>query len=338
MTCTLRGADVTAPAVLTARNWDLPVIVGSGGYRGVKSITTENRKHRIEPGVLIEKAHFDGKRNPQWEIAGALLRDTKFNGDLGARLAAKDSVFESCHLSKSGGWFVQWWGTKWRFENCVFSKSFMPAGFGIHDYSVRAVECTFIGVKLPKFGLKNPEKDEPANYLGKENLQFVRCRFIGCEVPENALAATVDCLFEDCKFEKGKFAWDKAKQVVKVNAFVPAGPVPESYTNGVLRVTFTAGGAPNPAGAKLAFTQTAERLLVPWAQQITKFSEIGVEDKLASTMPAPEVFTNNAGGPPSKDKPMRPVTGPNSFLNLPDPDPVPKPKPPTVPAAPVRRR
>lgn len=50
-------------------------------------------------------------------------------------------------------------------------------------------------------------KEDRAGYLQKENMGLLKCRFVRCEVPETFLAATVDCIFENCQFSGKRHDW-----------------------------------------------------------------------------------------------------------------------------------
>ena len=123
-----------------ARTWDVDVKVPAGAWRAGKTIDlVGGLKVAVQPGAFIEDAAFiSSKQGQRWEIDGAFLRKVRIAGDLGTHLTAKDSVFEECSLDKNGGWFVAWWGTRWSYENCVFTKKFMRGDFGVARRSRRA--------------------------------------------------------------------------------------------------------------------------------------------------------------------------------------------------------
>jgi hypothetical protein len=343
------SAEVTTdPALLQAKVWDQPIVLGPGAYRSGRITPKNDAKHTIQPGALVEKSSFNAAGAAHWLIDGALLREVKFGGDLGTHFLAKNSAFEECFFYKNGGWFVQWAGTKWRFENCVFTRSFMPAGFGVHDYSVSAVSCTFVGIKMPTFGLKK----NPSEGVQGKDLQFVRCRFVGCDIPETTLALTVDCTFENCQFNPKKHDWEAAEPPVTVSAYVPVGRAPASYVNGKLTVNFTAGPPPQPTGTTVQHTLAGPRILLPWAQQVRTYTELGTADKAASEIPVfakttpltPVALPSNApvpslpvAPPPTSEPAAPPVMGKNRFFNLPDDAPVPAqpPQPSLPPQAPL---
>lgn len=345
----------TDPAVLKAHAWDQDVVIGAGAYRGTKVWSKNKPHHKILPGALIEKTEFGTDGSAAWDIEGALLRNCRFHGDLGFHLEAKNTGFEECVFHKSGGWFVQWAGTKWRFENCVFTRSFMPGGLGVNDYSVRAEGCTFVGVKMPSFGLKG---ENPAKGVQGKDLQFVRCKFVGCDIPETMLALTVDCAFENCQFDAKKGNWEKAEGQVSVKAYVVSGRVPPSYVNSKLSVTFVSGPPPQLAGAQLEHTLAGARILTPWAQQFRTSAELGTVKKLASEIPvfagAPTASAPKPAAMPAAPAPAAPSavaaghqpatpaatggTGSNfAFFNLPNPNPAPAPAtaPVSAPVAPA---
>ncbi len=337
------------PLQLETRRWDQPLSIGPGWWLGVKQIRSEDKaKHTIEPGAYIESGKFEGKGGVQWTVNGAYLRDCKFTGDLGFRFDVKDSAIEHCDMAKSGGWFVQWAGTRWRFTNCLVTKTFMRKKLPLNDHSVRATECTFVGIEMPDF----PLRDDPSSYMGKNDLKFERCLFIGCDIPESLLAATVDCVFESCIFREAlvkdpaKAKWETAKAPVAVTAYILGEAPPPALVHGKLSVTFAAASPANVAGCKLPFVRAGSRILVPWARQYAKSREIGVMEMpssaivvaapaaVASATPAPAATPEPAAPKPPPPR-IRPVTGTNSFFNLPDnPAKPPVTTPPANPPAP----
>lgn len=267
---------------ITARTWDQDITVPAGPYRAAKPIVLEGRFNvTVQSGALIEGVDFAGKADQRWSIDGALLRRTRIVGELGVHLTAKDTAFDDCTLHRVGGWFVSWWGSKWRFENCVFSKRFMIPSVDVGNYAIRAVNCTFLNIKMPAIG----HKEDPAHYLQSDDLRFERCRFVQCEIPETLLAATVGCVFENCQFPSKKADWSKAKRPIKVNASIAGtGRVPPSYMNGPLSVTF-APGSIEGAGCTLPFSATGGRLVLSTLPQPTQFVMLGNVDKKASEIP-----------------------------------------------------
>ena len=352
----------TDPAVVAANKWDTAIAFGAGGYKGEKKVKmTGDMLHTIEPGAFVEGVVVSGERSARWKIDGAYLKDCNFSGDLGTHLTAKNSALENCNLHKNGGWFVQWAGTKWKFDNCLITRSFMPKSFGLHDYAVHARNCTFVGVEMPQLGLRN----DPSTYAGKDDNAFIRCRFINCEIPESVLAMSVDCVFESCKFAlkfdrnpKKKDIWDEAKSPLKVNAFIVGDSIPNPHVHGQLSVTFSPAKATTEAGAKLPFTQAGGRITVPWSRTISKFNPVGSVDKSSSEIPvfstaelekkkpAPPQLVPSLKPQPApapEPPPVAPggIAGPNSFLNIPmadpkqPPPPAPAPKAVPAPSAPV---
>lgn len=334
----------TSPAVVVAKTWDTAITFGAGGYKGEKPVKMlGDVVHTIEPGAFVEAVILRGERSAHWKIDGAYLKDCNFSGDLGTDLTAKNSALENCNFHKGGGWFVQWAGTRWKYENCLITRSFMPKGFGLHDYAVHAQNCTFVGVELPNLGLR----DDPSTYAGKNDNAFIRCRFINCEIPESVLAMSVDCVFESCKFAlkfdrspKKKDIWDEAKGPVNVNAFIVGDTIPNAHVHGKLSVTFSKAKPTNEAGSKLPFTQAGGRVMVPWSKQIAKINPVGTDDRKASEIP---VFTTTdikkvtplaPVKPPPAPAPAVPPAGPD-FFNLTDPKQPTTPKAVPAPPAPV---
>ena len=282
----LRAA--TEPVVMQAKIWDATMTLGAGGFRGKNPVKSEGKlNHAVEPGAFIEELRVDGGRDVHWKIEGAYLKNCSFSGDLGFHFSAKDSALENCSLSKSGSMFVGWAGTKWRFENCLITASFVHDG-GLHDYAAYASDCTFVGIRMAAHGLR----DDPSKYAGKAENGYIRCRFIGCEIPETVLALSVDCIFENCKFTHKPFKagrekdlWEKAASPVNVTASVAGGSVPPEHRHGQLSVKFASAGSGQTAGCTLPFTHAGTRVVVPWVRQISKIHAVGSLDKKASEIP-----------------------------------------------------
>ena len=52
-------------------------------------------------------------------------------------------VFEDFGFDKDDNWFSFWWSTRWRFDNCIFTKKFIRGDLPPLDYSAHASHCTF---------------------------------------------------------------------------------------------------------------------------------------------------------------------------------------------------
>ncbi len=238
--------DLAGAAEPQPRIWDSEVTIPAGSYREAHPIHLKGEfKVTVQPGVCIEDVKFEGKDKAQhWQVDGDLFRKVKVTGQMSVSMNAKNSGFEDCEFFKEGGWFVDYWSTRWNFENCVFTKKFFH-DFGVTDYAIKAVHCTFIGLKLPVIGLKG----DPSKYLQHDDLKFENCRFIQCEVPQSSLAATVNCVFEGCQFPAKKHDWPKEMGSVTVQAFFrwPRKSPRSPLSKGRWRCSFRA-----PAGARRA--------------------------------------------------------------------------------------
>ncbi|MCX6898066.1 MAG: hypothetical protein NT105_05125 [Verrucomicrobia bacterium] len=266
LTASLRtqAADVSPPDPKNWRftNWTAQVELRTGNYRGFdKDVVLENNcRVVVSPGTLVEQAKFIGKRGTKWNIETCLFRKVEVIGELGSQFEAKDSVFDDCNLHKGGAWFVAHWSTRWRFENCVLAKEFLSSPCQVNDYSVQAIGCTFYDTTLPEVSFV---RDDPSLQAQSRDLRFDKCRFVHCEVPESALATTIDCVFEDCRFiARNRPVWSKAAGSTVVNAFIVPGKTkpPQSYTNGHLQVNFKLADAKQEAGSTLAVTRTGDAL------------------------------------------------------------------------------
>jgi hypothetical protein len=264
-----------------ARVWDSSVALPPGGYRAAKPIELDNSiQITTAPQTLIDNVTFNGARGDQhWHFDGAILRRVNLSGQLGITMDAKNSVFENCGMSKTGGWFVSMWGSHWNFDNCIFTQKFLGGGLSVADYQVHATRCTFYGVKLPTISYR----DDPAAYLQKSSLGFVACRFVGCNVPESFLAATVDCVFEDCEFPAKHADWPKDMSPVEVKALYSGlTDAPESYLNGPLSVRFSEAPSNVQAGSTLPHSHTADEITVTGYSPPLEYVDLGTVPKNSS--------------------------------------------------------
>ncbi len=106
--------------------------------------------------------------------------------------------FDGSTIQRGGIWWGGALAAKFYLERCAFRKTFIKGErMKTDDYGIRAQECVFEGVELPWVAF---EKAQPADFVNERWLRFVRCRFIGCEVPASFLLLTRDCVFENCTF------------------------------------------------------------------------------------------------------------------------------------------
>jgi len=290
---------------MIARTWDKEISLPQGGYRAGKPIQMDGSfTVTMVPGTYVEGVDFMGKEHDQkFKIEGALLRKSKLIGQLGFKVEATDSAFDECEMHRTGGWFVDMWGSRWKFENCVISHSFLLPEIDVGNYSIQASHCTFLGVKMPVIKYKN----DPSKYVQGKDLSFEKCRFVECEIPESVLAACVDCAFENCQFPSKKSDWSKASQPIKVTASITGnGHLPQPYLNGKLSVQFVAAPGTVDAGTTLPFSPSGGRLALPGVKIPQQFTMLGTTDKKASEIPdlggappAPGTATPATGTPPT---------------------------------------
>jgi len=62
-----------------------------------------------------------------------------------------DSSFKNCLFSKGGGWFVSRYSARFTFRRCVFSQRFSYEKWNMHDFGVKADDCTFEDISFPKY-------------------------------------------------------------------------------------------------------------------------------------------------------------------------------------------
>lgn len=282
-----------ADGPLQARTWDIDTTIPSGGYRAPKHIDLKGDwSPKVERGAVLDDIGFHGRAGVQhWKVEGAILRKVRITGKRGVSLRAVDSVLEDCDFAKDDNWYDFWWSTRWKFANCIFTKKFVRGDLPPLDYSAHATGCTFYNVNLPWVGMK----ENPAGYLQKGDMGFVKCRFVQCEVPESFLAGTVDCVFEGCQFQGKRHPWPKETTPIKVTAYhAGQGSVPKSFINGPLTVEFLPAPRDMQVGSTLAHTFSSGRVTLQALPMPTQFTMIGTAQKNASEIP------NAAAGVPPK--------------------------------------
>ncbi|MGH8046988.1 MAG: hypothetical protein ACREKL_07055, partial [Chthoniobacterales bacterium] len=256
-----------------AQTWDSDITLATGGYRSAKPIQlTGDFAITLEAGAWLDGIEFTSiDKGQHWKITGSFLRTGKISTQLGGSLEATDSVFENTIMWKTGGWFTQWFGTKWRFQNCILAKAFMPVPLKVGDYTVCAKDSTFIGIKLPSFDIvKNYDY-----FQGDNQLRFENCRFVQCAVPETFLAATVNCVFEQCTFPGPRSKWPKETPPINVSAFTTGASAPKSYTHGPLVVTFAPAAPDAKYGSTIPFTISGTHVVAASLPEPKTFLQIG---------------------------------------------------------------
>ena len=281
---------------LQARTWDVETTIPSGGYRTPKHIDLKGDwSPKVERGAVIDDIAFHGRDGVQhWKVEGAFLRKVRITGKRGLSLHAIDSVLEDCDFAKDDAWYSFWWSTRWKFANCIFTKKFVRGDLPPLDYAAHATRCTFYNVKLPWVGMK----ENPAGYLQKGDMGFVKCRFVQCEVPESFLAGTVDSVFEGCQFQGKRHPWPKETTPIKVTAYYAGqGSAPKSFINGPLTVEFLPAPREMEFGSTLTHTISSGRVISTELPIPAQFTMIGTAQKNASEIPnAAEVPTKPVAG------------------------------------------
>jgi hypothetical protein len=299
------GAD----SPLQARTWDVETVIPAGGYRSQKSIDLlGDWSPKVERGAVIDDIGFHGRGGVQhWKVDGAILNNVRISGKRGMSLRATDTVLENCEFWKDDNWFDFWWSTKWRFDNCIFTKKFVRGDLPPLDYSARATGCTLYNVKLPWVGMK----ENPAGYLQKNDMGFVKCRFVQCDVPETFLAGTVDCVFEGCQFQAKRHAWPKETTPIKVTAYYSGmGAAPKSFINGPLTVEFLPAPKDLQFGSNLAHSISGGRILLTTLRLPQQYTMIGTTQKKASEIPGAGIPSKPAADVPPVAPDSPPPSGP----------------------------
>jgi hypothetical protein len=275
-----------------ATTWNSTIKIPPGGYRSAKPINlTGTIDITTMPWSTVEEVAFNGTANDQhWHYDGTILKRVTISGQLGVSLEAKDSVFEGCEMSKTGGWFVDMWGSHWNFDNCIFTEKFMGGkDLSETDYQIHANRCTFYDVKLPSIGLKG----DPGGYLQTKNMGFVKCHFVRCVVPKTFLAATADCVFEDCQFSTKHQVWPDGMTPVKVNALCSGlSDPPDSYEDGPVSVQFAAAPQTIDAGSALEHTESGGEVILKNYTPPMEYANFGTVVKKSSEVKRSLQLTN----------------------------------------------
>lgn len=258
-----------------AATWDKEITLPTGDYRAAKPVELNGDfTVKTQANTLVDGVSFLARGGVQhWDVEGTQFRRVHLTVKRNGSGHGVDSVFEDFDFNKDDSWYNFWWSTRWQFENCIFTKKLLRADLPPVDYAVKASRCTFYGVKLPTVGLK----DNPAGYLGKGDLGFEKCRFVDCDVPQTFLAATVDCVFEGCRFEpKAKLLWPKETGAIKVHAYYGGdGSEPASFINGPLTVTFEAAPRGGEFGSTLPHEFSAGRVTLKNQRASGQFTALG---------------------------------------------------------------
>lgn len=293
--CCLAALAASSPAATAADAiashqatlWDKEITLPPNAYRAAKPVELNGDfTVTTRPGTLLEGVSFLTRGGVQhWHLDGTLLRRVRITGKRYASGHGIDSVFEDWEFNKDDNWYSFWWSTRWKFDNCIFTKRFIRGELTTVDYSAHADHCTFYGVKLPGINLK----DNPATYLQQSDMAFVKCRFVDCDVPQTFLAATVDCVFEGCRFEpKNKVNWPKETGPIKVAAYYAGtGGEPSSFLNGPLTVQFTPASRGAAYGSTLPHAQSGGRVTLTNLRLNGQFAQLASINRKASEIVDP---------------------------------------------------
>ena len=294
MLCPMASAQ-TATASYQALNWDKEITLPPDAYRAAKGIDLNGDfTVKTQPETLVEGVGFHARSGVQhWHVEGTLFRRVNVTVKRNGSGHGIDSVFEDFDFNKDDNWYNFWWSTRWRFDNCVFTKKLLRSDLPPLDYSVHATRCTFYEIKLPTVGFK----ENPANYLGKEDMVFEKCRFVDCDVPQSFLAATVDCVFEKCRFEpKSKLQWPKETTAIKVHAYYEGlGNEVGSFVNGPLTVEFEEAPHGGEFGSTVPHTQSGGRVTMTNLHLSGQFVQFGTTPRKASEIVDVPVVAAEAG-------------------------------------------
>lgn len=271
-----------------------------GAYRGTGAFlrVAKGSNISVSPGCMVEGLRAVDLGDVKWNARDSIFLDGAMALGLGAKLDAADCLFQNFEISRTSRTENDLWSMSLAYDNCVIAVKFMPKIFSVTSFSVRASHCTFLDISLPGILYKN----DPAREAQSEELKFANCRFIRCEVPESFLAATVDCVFEDCTFLEKREDWSKATKPIQVNAAV-AGRLPLSYVNWNLKVAFKLTQIPG-AGATIKYTYANHRLAYAEARSPGEIHVLGtIKNQPPPAVAAAPTATTE---PPSAPAPAAP--------------------------------
>ena len=171
----------------------------------------------------------------------------KITAEWGAEFKATNSLFSNCQLGKGGGWFGDYFSSKWTFDNCVFAGSFIQP-WKIADVGVRLNQCTFHEVDFSPLLFHKDAGDE----VKRSWLAIKNCRFINCKIPESLLIATKGCVFEGCTFGPPETEMRIKSPVQTTIYLTDRRTLPLTGPDRQLEV-LDATRAPQPAGATVRY-------------------------------------------------------------------------------------
>jgi len=219
--------------------WTTNMTVAAGEYKiGKERITIKQAAKGVpKPTIEIERGTTieDGTIYIDEGMmigTGVVFEDVLLALDLGGRVEFEDCVFKDCNMRKGGGWFNSWSG-KWVFKNCVFDGGFFDK-WSTRNVGVKLSNCTFYDVDFPTFNYHKDAGSEAQH----EWRTIEECLFKKCEVPASVMAATMDCVFDGCKFLTDPREYDY-ETPVDLRAIVvnTRGRVPPSPPNVTVRVS-----------------------------------------------------------------------------------------------------
>ena len=174
---------------------------------------------------------------------GCLFDEATIDVELGGSVHFKNCYFKDCHFHKVGGWWVNWYSSKWTFENCVFDDYFFTR-WSTTDHGVKITNCTFNKIDLAKYDFR----EGPYSGESSKHTFLKDCRFVRCEVPVGAWVLTVDGVFDACKFIETNYNKPPKNPIeiraVLLNQRTKLPSMPEL-------ITVTTQRADNGAGANL---------------------------------------------------------------------------------------
>jgi serine/threonine protein kinase len=215
--------------------------------RKLSAIVTSLPGARLEGGAAFVDKGI-------WRADGTLFSRFKLTAEVGSQVEASNSLFSQCELGKGGGWFVDYFSSKWTFENCVFTGSFFEA-WKILDVGAKVEHCTFHEVDFAPVQYKKDAGEE----VTREWASIKNCRFIGCKIPESFLLMTKDCIFESCTFGPPETQMPLTTPV-KIRAYLSSGTQPPVMGPGREIEILDAKQAPAGTGSSLRYGKTGMTL------------------------------------------------------------------------------
>lgn len=279
-------------------NFDIP----AGNYAGTQVPINVARTVQIGwlPGSQITDLELRMETAAGMQATACQFRLLSLGLSLKGKLDIRDSLLDECALKKINVWSDKKDpATRWRLSNCIIAKTFMGDAITVVDCGVRAVNCTFLDVKMPTVQYRNADV---VNQAQQDWFKFEKCRFENCEVNDRLLAATIGCVFENCRYSgpDSKFAGEVSKPL-EVKAYWTGSPAPAPVSDGNFTLSFPPPDSSIKAGTLMEYSNKNDRLrLASFTPSATPVAVLGAT--------IPKSILSDTDKPPAPDTPTTPGT------------------------------